>query len=325
MIKAQFLKTTCLFTWLPGLSCHTAPSLCHAGSSLQHRDSPVAAQAELLCGAGSSASRPRTDPQPPLHGTTQKSPASHFWGVFFFFFGLCWAFTAAHSFSPAGLSRSYSALAELGLSRRRLLLWGAGPKVPPAPYFSDSSVLPPCTRGLFPRMPGRCFTVWMPQFGYSLTCGWMLALSNSVAEICTTANKAEFHLFCFISDLYLSAFLIYGARRYRVQLVRKEGRSQKRQNMENQGCDVRCESSTDRYVWKRPGRLGQEERPVKTGGLRSRSSVRMARRAVSNFRFLPASARWFQSTPILKTERPGLTPPLLLITVCVRAQSLSGV
>ena len=87
MIKAQFLKTTCLFTWLPGLSCHTAPSLCHAGSSLQHRDSPVAAQAELLCGAGSSASRPRTDPQPPLHGTTQKSPASHFWGVFFFFLG----------------------------------------------------------------------------------------------------------------------------------------------------------------------------------------------------------------------------------------------
>ena len=93
MIKAQFLKTTCLFTWLPGLSCHTAPSLCHAGSSLQHRDSPVAAQAELLCGAGSSASRPRTDPQPLLHGTTQKSPASHFWGGVFFFF---WAVLGLH-------------------------------------------------------------------------------------------------------------------------------------------------------------------------------------------------------------------------------------
>ena len=84
MIKAQFLKTTCLFTWLPGLSRHTAPSLCHAGSSLQHRDSPVAVQAELLCDGGSSASRPWTDPQPPLHGTTRKSPASHLWGVFFF-------------------------------------------------------------------------------------------------------------------------------------------------------------------------------------------------------------------------------------------------
>ena len=84
MIKAQFLKTTCLFTWLPGLSRHTAPSLCHAGSSLQHRDSPVAVQAELLCDGGSSASRPWTGPQPPLHGTTRKSPASHLWGVFFF-------------------------------------------------------------------------------------------------------------------------------------------------------------------------------------------------------------------------------------------------
>ena len=281
MIKAQFLKTTCLFTWLPGLSRHTAPSLCHAGSSLQHRDSPVAVQAELLCDGGSSASRPWTDPQPPLYGTTRKSPASHLWGVFFFPPRLCWAFTAAHVFSPAGLSGSYSSVAELSLSGLWLLLWGAGPRAPPASRFSDSSVSPPCTCDLFPRMTERCFTVWMPQFAYPLTCGWMLALSNSVAVICTTANKAEFHLFCFISDLYLSVFLIYGARRYTVQLVRKEDRSQKRQNVENQGCDVRRESSTDRCVWKRPGRLGQEERPVKTGGLRSRGSVRMVRRAMS--------------------------------------------
>ena len=171
MIKAQFLKTTCLFTWLPGLSRQTAPSLCHAGSSLQHRDSPVAVQAELLCDGGSSASRPWTDPQPPLHRTTRKSPASHLWGVFFFSPRLCWAFTAAHVFSPAGLSGSYSSVAELGLSGLRLLLWGAGPRAPPASRFSDSSVSPPCTRDLFPRMTERCFTVWMPQFAYPLTCG----------------------------------------------------------------------------------------------------------------------------------------------------------
>ena len=44
-----------------------------------------------------------------------------------------------------------------------------------------------------------------------------------------------------------------------------------------------------------------------------------------NFRFLPASAQWFQSTPTLKAERPGLAPPLLLITLRVRAESLSRV
>ena len=45
---------TYFFIWLPSLS----------RSSWQHRDSAVAARTELLCG-GSSASRSRTEPQPP--------------------------------------------------------------------------------------------------------------------------------------------------------------------------------------------------------------------------------------------------------------------
>lgn len=91
MIEAQFLKSTCFFTRLPGLSCHTAPSRCHAGSSLRHRDSPVAAGAELVCSGGSSASNKDRPTAPAArqtlnHGTTRKSPASHFWGGFFFCF-----------------------------------------------------------------------------------------------------------------------------------------------------------------------------------------------------------------------------------------------
>ena len=64
---------------------------------------------------------PPGSPQPLISGV-----------VSFFVFWLCWAFTAAHGFSPVGLKGSYSALAELGLSGRRLLLWSAGPRAPPA-------------------------------------------------------------------------------------------------------------------------------------------------------------------------------------------------
>ena len=60
---------------------------------------------------------PRAAGQTLNHEATRKSPASHFGGLFFsFIFGLCWASTAAHGSSPAGLSRRYSAFAELGLS-----------------------------------------------------------------------------------------------------------------------------------------------------------------------------------------------------------------
>lgn len=137
MIEAQFLKSTCLFTRLPGLSCHTAPSRCHAGSSLGHRT--LQSQRGQSWSAAVEAQLPtRTDPQPPRQGrllTTGPpgSPQPLISGVVsFFFFWLCWAFTAIHGFSPVGLNGSCSALAELGLSGRRLLLWSAGPRAPPA-------------------------------------------------------------------------------------------------------------------------------------------------------------------------------------------------
>ena len=60
---------------------------------------------------------------------------------------------------------------------------------------------------------------------------------------------------------------------------------------------------------------------VKTGDLQSRGPNDGER----DCRFLPASARWLQSTPVLEAERPGLTHPLLLITLCVHAQPLSHV
>lgn len=123
MINAQLVKPISFFIWLPGLSGHPAALLCPADlhgdtRTLQSQHGRSCSAVEAQPPDQGLNRRPRAAGQALNHKATRKSPASHFWGLFFsFIFWLCWASTAAHGSSPAGLSGRSSAVAELGLSR----------------------------------------------------------------------------------------------------------------------------------------------------------------------------------------------------------------